>query len=150
MKNKLTANRYHDFSYGHRVVGHENKCKWLHGHNGRVHFFCYADELDGVGRVIDFSCIKEKLCNWLEDNWDHKFLMWTGDPLFPQIKVCEEMIDGECESLVALPFNPTAENLGNYLLDVIGPQQLEGTGVILSKVIFEETRKCNVTIKKQD
>lgn len=33
-------------------------------HNGRVTFYCQADELDSVGRVIDFSVIKTSLCNW--------------------------------------------------------------------------------------
>ena len=39
-------------------------------------------------------------------------------------------------------FNPTAENIGDYLLNVIGPFALEGTDVRLIKVIVEETRKC--------
>ena len=30
-----TAERYHDISCGHRVVGHESKCAFLHGHNYR-------------------------------------------------------------------------------------------------------------------
>ena len=34
----ISASRYHDFSAGHRVTGHENKCAHLHGHNYRVHF----------------------------------------------------------------------------------------------------------------
>ena len=45
-----------------------------------------------------------------------------------------------------LSFNPTAENMGQYLIDVIGPRQLEGTGVKLVSVNIEETRKCNVTV----
>ena len=77
--NMWTASRYHDFSTGHRVYGHENKCAHAHGHNYRVHFHC-AGGLDNVGRVIDFSVIKDKLCNWLEDNWDHKFILWEKDP----------------------------------------------------------------------
>ncbi|HET9130028.1 MAG TPA: 6-carboxytetrahydropterin synthase, partial [Terriglobia bacterium] len=76
------AKRYHDISCGHRVYGHESKCAHLHGHNYRVHFVCEAEQLDQVGRVIDFSEIKHRLCEWLEDNWDHKFLMWEQDPEF--------------------------------------------------------------------
>ena len=63
----ITVERYHDISMGHRVVGHESKCRHLHGHNYRIHFICTAPELDGVGRVIDFSEIKERLCQWLEE-----------------------------------------------------------------------------------
>jgi 6-pyruvoyltetrahydropterin/6-carboxytetrahydropterin synthase len=61
----ITVSRYHDISAGHRVCGHESKCSHLHGHNYRITFECTADELDHLGRVIDFSLIKEKLCQWL-------------------------------------------------------------------------------------
>ena len=47
----ITAERYHDISMGHRVVGHENKCRHLHG---RIHVVCEASSLDALGRVIDF------------------------------------------------------------------------------------------------
>src|SRR5690606_2639979 len=76
----ITAERYHDISCGHRVVGHEGKCRFLHGHNYRIHFEIQAESLDTVGRVIDFSVIKEKLCMWLEEHYDHKFLIWQEDP----------------------------------------------------------------------
>ena len=75
------VHRYHDISCGHRVYGHEGKCRHLHGHNYRVHFTCVAEsgQLDTLGRVIDFGEIKSRLCMWLEDNWDHHFLMGTED-----------------------------------------------------------------------
>lgn len=132
----ITASRYHDISTGHRVYGHEGKCKYLHGHNYRVHFTCEADKLDAVGRVIDFSVIKERLCMWLENNWDHKMVLWDNDPL--------KFIDQE---VVWVPFNPTAENMAEYLLHTIGPQQLEGTNVRLVRVVIEETAKCSVEAK---
>ena len=134
-----TAQRYHDISCGHRVVGHEGKCRFLHGHNYRVHFYCKAaGGLDNIGRVIDFSVIKARLCMWLEDRWDHRMLLWEDDP-----HCCElQSIDS---SVVVLPFNPTAENLAAYLLNTVGPAQLDGTGVDLVRVDIEETRKCAVT-----
>lgn len=154
---KIQAVRYHDISTGHRVCGHENKCRHLHGHNYRVHFYCEAEQLDSVGRVVDFGVIKERLCMWLEDNWDHKFLHWNKDPLFanlfvadPDVAVTISPEDGPLQeeldaSLVSVPFNPTAENMAQHLLDVVGPQQLDGTGIKLVKVVIEETSKCSVT-----
>ena len=137
---KITATRYHDFSTGHRVYGHESKCAHLHGHNYRIHLTVEADELDTVGRVMDFSAIKEHLCYWLEEEWDHKFLVWTQDPLATSLKELDP------NGVVIVEFNPTAENMGQYLIDVVGPRQLEGTGVKLVSVNIEETRKCNVTV----
>ena len=55
---KRIVKRYHDFSYGHRIHGHESVCGHLHGHNGRVTFYCTASKLDSVGRVVDFSVIR--------------------------------------------------------------------------------------------
>lgn len=166
-----TAERYHDISCGHRVVGHENKCRHLHGHNYRIHFVCAAvkelfspgeqsvratesNGLDHIGRVIDFTAIKEKLCMWIENNWDHKFLAWEQDPVISALQFhlrfedahAEEILDG---SIVWLPFNPTAENMAKYLVEVIAPIQLQGTGVELISCKIEETMKCSATYHKE-
>ncbi|MFA7523065.1 MAG: 6-carboxytetrahydropterin synthase [Halothiobacillaceae bacterium] len=132
------AKRYHDISCGHRVYQHESKCAHLHGHNYRVHFTCEAESLDNIGRVIDFSDMKSRLCMWLEDQWDHKTLIWENDPW---AKVLPE-ID---PTIVIVPFNPTAENIAQHLVEVIGPQQLAGTGIKLVHCDVEETRKCSAS-----
>lgn len=136
------AHRYHDFSYGHRVVGHENKCSQMHGHNGRVTFYAEADRLDDVGRVIDFSVLKSRCCDWVEAIWDHKFLVWDRDPalavLPPYVR--------EHLGVVLVTFNPTAENMARYLLD-LGPSLLAGTGARLVRVDMLETRKCGASVE---
>lgn len=138
---KITATRYHDFSAGHRVHLHESKCAHLHGHNYRVHFTVEGDAeiLDALGRVMDFSAIKERLCLWLEREWDHKTLLWEYDPLLPALRALDP------EGVVDVPFNPTAENMAEFLLKVIGPIQLLNYGVTLIAVTIEETRKCSAT-----
>jgi len=141
MSSKIQASRYHDFCAGHRVFQHESKCAHLHGHNYRVHFTVEAPMLDSIGRVMDFSVIKERLCVWLEKEWDHKFLIWEEDFWAANLKATDPA------GTVVVPFNPTAENMGSYLLNVIGPKALENTGVTLVKVVIEETRKCSATIE---
>jgi len=136
----IVAERYHDICCGHRVVGHENKCKHLHGHNYRFEF-SVAGDLDNIGRVIDFSVIKEKLCEWLEENWDHKFLIWEQDPLLKPMLLMDE------KSLVILKYNPTAENIAQDFIENIAPKLLKGTGTKLVKLKLWETRKCSVTVK---
>lgn len=155
----ITAERYHDFSCGHRVHKHESKCAWLHGHNYRVHFVC-AGKLDVVGRVLDFSVIKAKLCMWVENAWDHKFLAWDQDPIMKMVTdLVEEAEAADAiagfepastmmqRSIVWVPFNPTAENMAEYLLKMVGPAMLAGTGVELIEVRIEETRKCSATAR---
>jgi 6-pyruvoyltetrahydropterin/6-carboxytetrahydropterin synthase len=148
----IIATRYHDFSCGHRVVGHESKCALLHGHNYRVHFTCAATALDPVGRVLDFSVIKEKLCMWVENKWDHKFLAYSNDPVMHKIvdtvdelQRSSDTILVVLQSIVWVPFNPTAENMADYLLREVGPRVLKGTGVTLTQVTIDETRKCSAT-----
>lgn len=136
----IEATRYHDFSYGHTVYQHESKCANIHGHNGRVIFHCAAEELDSVGRVIDFSVIKSTLCQWLEDNWDHRFLVFAEDPRAVSLVELDETV-------VVVDFNPTAENMAAYLLNVVGPTLLaEYEGIKLVKVEFYETRKCSACV----
>jgi len=136
----IIAHRYHDISCGHRVFNHESKCSNLHGHNYRIHFFISSkeDQLDQIGRVIDFSVIKDKLCSWLENNFDHKFIIYEKDPLANKLKEIDN-------SVVIVPFNPTAENIAKYLVEVIAPIQLKYTNVKLVKCIVEETYKCSAS-----
>ncbi|WZK98944.1 QueD-like 6-pyruvoyl-tetrahydropterin synthase [Escherichia phage Dru_SM1] len=166
-----TVIRSHEICAGHRVVGHESKCRHIHGHNYKFYFkvapkgrtdvkvircgtLREKGGLDDVGRVIDFSVVKTTLCQWLEDNWDHKFLHWEHDPL---IKSLNKFVDTTTMdnmshrdqmdylgSLVSLPFNPTAENLAAYMVEVIGPQLLDEHGVQLVECTIEETSKCHV------
>ncbi|EOT2573878.1 6-pyruvoyl tetrahydropterin synthase family protein [Shigella sonnei] len=171
-----TVIRSHEICAGHRVVGHESKCRHLHGHNYKFHFKVapkhgcgkvvtrgklVEDGLDNVGRVIDFSVVKTTLCQWLEDNWDHKFLHWEHDSVINSLIVVastefarennlvkDEDYDPFVNSLVALPFNPTAENLAAYMVDVIGPQLLDQYGVELVECTIEETSKCHVNYCK--
>lgn len=130
----IVATRYHDISCGHRVAGHESKCSHLHGHNYRITFDC-AGELDEIGRVIDFSVIKSTLCMWLEENWDHHFLVWKEDPLKDGLVALDPTV-------VVTDFNPTAENMATHLAEVVAPRVLEGTGVKVIRCRVEETRKC--------
>ena len=134
----ITATRWHDISCGHRVAGHESKCAHLHGHNYRIHFTVEAaEELDTVGRVLDFSVIKTRLCMWVEEHWDHRFLLWERDPMLPALLVVD------WHGVVAVPFNPTAERMAEHLVKVVGPAVLAGTDCRLISVRIEETARCS-------
>lgn len=137
MHHRIT--RTHEICYGHRVVGHEGKCAHLHGHGGVFSFTCEAPELDAVGRIIDFSVIKSRLCQWLEDHWDHRMLIWDADPLHALLRSADR------EGICTVPFNPTAENMAQYLVEEVGPDRLLGTGVRLARVSVQETSKCSAT-----
>lgn len=129
--------REHEICCGHRVFGHEGKCARLHGHGYVFRFTISADLLDPIGRIIDFSVIKSRLCEWLEKNWDHKTLIWDQDPIANQLRSLFP------DSIVLVAFNPTAELMARYLLQEVGPKQFQDAGVRLTAVRVHETRKCS-------
>lgn len=140
---KKTVTKYHDISAGHRVIGQGGKCeRSYHGHNYRIYFTCEGEIADN-GMIIDFGCIGERLCSWVEDNFDHKTILWDKDPNLGFFQKATP------DGIVVVSFNPTAENIAQYLLEVIGPQQLEGTGVTLTSVQVDETAKCSARVEKE-
>lgn len=132
----ITCTRRIQFCAGHRVYGHEGKCRHLHGHN-YVALVTAQATLDNIGRVIDFSVLKNRVGGWIDREWDHGFILWASD----------------CEALVAvrscspfkvfeLPSNPTAENMADYLLQTVCPNVLSDTGVRVIGVRLWETENC--------
>lgn len=108
-------------STGHRIVGHQGKCRYLHGHNYEVEVVLYAEELDSLGFVEDFGIIKEVI-----DRWDHKTILWDKDPIqlvlgeFPDLDVqvgTIEMAMNNSVGIIRVPFNPTAEQMAKHLAE---------------------------------
>lgn len=133
----ITCTRRIQFCAGHRVHNHESKCRNLHGHNYVAYFEASCVDLDDLGRVIDFSVLKERIGGWIDNNWDHGFLYWSQDrEAFNAI----HSITGQ--KTYCMPTNPTAENMADYLLTVVCPDMLWGTGVKVTKVTVWETENC--------
>ena len=123
------------FCAGHRVKGHEGKCRHLHGHNYIVYITAQAS-LDSIGRVIDFSVLKEQFGSFIDDNFDHGFLVWEDDK--EVIDVLKNM--GE-QKVFVMPTNPTAENIAQFLLDN-SDDILDDKRVEVTKIKVYETENC--------
>lgn len=136
----ITCTRRLQFCAGHRVLRHEGKCAEPHGHNYIVHITAQALGLDEVGRVIDFSVLKEKVGGWIDAQWDHGFLYSVEDQ---GMRYGLAMMGAK--KTFALPTNPTAENLADYLLRGVCPMVLRDTGVTVVRVVVEETENCLAT-----
>jgi 6-pyruvoyltetrahydropterin/6-carboxytetrahydropterin synthase len=136
----ITATRRIQFCAGHRVWKHESKCRNLHGHNYVALFEAraVAGELDDIGRVIDFSVLKERLGGWVDANWDHGFIYHEED--VDTIAALDAM--GPAQRRFGLQANPTAENMARFLLEVVAPIELHGTGVEVVQVTLWETENC--------
>lgn len=122
---------------------HEGKCAVPHGHNYEVHVYAEADQLDPLGRVIDFSVLKEKIGSWIDSHWDHCFLVFEKDRELIDALV---KVSGE-KAVFICPFNPTAENIALYLLKKVCPEQLQETGVRVTRIVLHETQNCYVEVE---
>jgi 6-pyruvoyltetrahydropterin/6-carboxytetrahydropterin synthase len=130
----LTIMRRIKFCAGHRLVKHGGKCEHFHGHNYTADFYVTGDTVDAVGRVIDFAELKKLFKGWLDDQWDHGFLLNEADENgLAAIQIVEP------RRYYVLPFNPTSENMATYLLKEICPKLLAGKGVTATKVVIWES-----------
>ena len=135
---KIQATRRIQFCAGHRVHGHESKCATPHGHNYVAFFHAEANGLDDVGRVIDFSILKQKMGGWINDNWDHNFVVYCNDVLM----INALAVAPKRKEPFLLVMNPTAENMAAYLLRTVAPKLMGGSGITITKVVLWETENC--------
>jgi len=146
---QLALIRQLKFCAGHRLYRHESRCAFFHGHNYRVDLEVVAanggHEVDEVGRIVDFSLIKKRMLGWLDDHWDHAFLIYEKDKnALAAIEIVEPV------KYFVMPHNPTAENMARYLLEVVSPYVLSDLGVIARQVsLWETTEACAVATRSE-
>jgi 6-pyruvoyltetrahydropterin/6-carboxytetrahydropterin synthase len=134
------------FCYGHRVMEHENKCANLHGHNGVIWVYAKRKNgLDSIGRIVDFSVLKEKIGGWIDQNWDHTMILFKEDHC--TIELLNKV--HKSKPIYLLDENPTAENMAIYLMNKICPNILIGTDIEIIKIEFWETENCKVEVVKE-
>ena len=99
-----------NFCYGHRLMEYEGKCRFLHGHNGRVEIELQSEELDSIGMVRDFTEVKRVIQAWLDETMDHKMLLRSDDPIVQTLTKLGE-------PLFIFKGNPTAESIARVIYD---------------------------------
>lgn len=130
---------------GHRLTDYPSKCAHLHGHRYRWEVTVEAPELDAVGFVMDFGDLKTILKEKVEVI-DHAFLFHNKDPLVLRLgeESCREMLEatnGQCGRLFFLDFNPTSENLVEWMAERInsGLQEEGFTNIQVKRIKMWET-----------
>jgi 6-pyruvoyltetrahydropterin/6-carboxytetrahydropterin synthase len=121
------------FCYGHRLLNYDGKCRHLHGHNGRAVLTLAAEQLDGLGMVMDFSRIKRVVGAWIDETLDHRMLLHRDDPILPLLRQ-------QGEPVCVLDVNPTAENIARLIYDFAASQ-----GFPVVEVQLWETEGCFAT-----
>lgn len=131
-----TITRELAFDAGHRLVGHESKCRHLHGHRYTVQVTVLDTGLDSVGRVIDYSKIKEVVGGWIDENLDHNMILNSEDLL-----LFSSTVFGDKKPYILAHTNPTAENLVRHIADK-AQELLSPLGIRLHSVRLYETPNC--------
>ena len=67
------------FDSGHRLLDYDGKCAYPHGHTYKAEVFLGGNSLDSQGLVFDFTDLKRWVKGWIDDNWDHAFLVNSRD-----------------------------------------------------------------------
>ncbi len=138
------------FCAGHRLLHHGGPCENLHGHNYVAEIHVTGEQVDAIGRIIDFSVVNRLFKSWIDQNWDHGMLVWQSDTA-----AIEALRSVQPNRVYVMPWNPTAENMARYLAENIGPDllaQIPDYDVRLRKVVIWETENCcaEVTIGEPD
>jgi 6-pyruvoyltetrahydropterin/6-carboxytetrahydropterin synthase len=132
------------FDAAHRLFGYPGKCANIHGHRYRVLVALNYREVRDDGLSIDFSRISDSVGKWISENWDHKLLLNSEDPLGKYLvdtSLCT------VSSIFSFEKNPTAEVLAEYLVKVVIPYQWPYLGHILHSISVYETPTCCAVVK---
>lgn len=143
---KLSCIKEISFCVAHRIYGHENKCANLHGHNYKLNLYVssYSSELDKLGRIVDFSQIKEKAKGWIDTNWDHNTIIFNQDEMLLQAIV---NLNQDKEPYI-VDYNTTAEQMALYLINEVFPNLFKDDNFEVYKLDLFETDTSWVTVDK--
>ncbi len=140
----ISITRSFTWDAAHRLLGHESRCRYLHGHRYVAEVSVTSPDLDSLGRVIDFSCLKEIIGKWIDENWDHNILLHEDDPLYDlwcrDNKETQTLLFQERSPYCMGFANPTAENIVTELYRQIKDRLPEEIKII--HIRLWETEKC--------
>lgn len=145
----MLVTRRIEFDYGHRLLNHESKCSHLHGHRGVAEITCESKKLDRVGRVIDFSCIKELVGGWIDRYWDHNMILHEADPLANLNGVHDQIFGSKQPYVMFNDMNPTAENMCFVLFDA-ARTLLTSLDITVKHIRLYETPNCWADLSEVD
>ncbi|QED23403.1 6-pyruvoyl trahydropterin synthase family protein [Candidatus Deianiraea vastatrix] len=138
----INCTRILEFDAGHRLIRHEGKCRFLHGHRYKMEIsFCVADKLDDIGRVIDFGVIKQILGTWIDENLDHTTILHEDDR-----KLGDFVENHTKQKIYYMKENPTAENIASHIFNDIVPILFHNKGIICTRIKLHETPNCSVCV----
>jgi len=142
----MQCTRTFEFDAAHRIINHEGKCKFLHGHRYKIDIHFAAKNLDNLGRIIDYGNIKNIFGNWIDSNLDHNLILSEEDR-----DIGEIIAKKTGQGIYYVNFNVTSENLARHLLfDVFINLMNDKNSIKCIGIRLYETPNCFVDIKQDD
>ena len=129
--------RRFEFDMGHRVYGHGGKCKHPHGHRYTALVTMETGVLNELGMVVDFGDVKTTIGGWIDRVMDHGFCVFREDT-----GLLEAFSRVDDTKLLIVDFNPTAENLAQWMLDKLRLGEVVPAGVTITQITLFETPNC--------
>lgn len=130
-----------EFDAGHRVIGHKNKCQYLHGHRYVLEVTATASALDEIGMVADFGLLKKIMKEWIDLNFDHNVILSKNDK-----SLGDYISKSTGQSVYYLNSNPTAENIALHLLEDVVPLLFAQSVFQILRIRLYETPNCYVEV----
>lgn len=131
-----------EFDCGHRVIGHKNKCQYLHGHRYVLEITASSEKLNDLGMVVDFGELKDVMKGWIDQNFDHNVILHKDD------KELGDFVSRHTgQKVYYLDTNPTAENIALHLKSDIIPILFSERFFRIIKIKLFETPNSFVEVK---
>ena len=136
-----SSKRFGPITTGHRQWRDKGHCSYVHGYGRYVRLTFEATELDERGWVMDFGDLRG-VKNWIEDEWDHRTLIASDDPVIPESKALEK-VGGINLNILPEGYLPGIEESCRYLYDKLNPiiQRKTNNRVEITRVEIWETEK---------
>ena len=103
------------FDAGHRLLMYKGKCEAPHGHTFKAEIVLSSDKIDQTGFVVDFFELRDRVGKWIDDNWDHTFLVNGRDTEL--LRALDSLKDKKVFTFQ--DENPTAEVMAKYLYSYV-------------------------------
>lgn len=117
-----STKRIGPISTGHRQWRDQGHCRWAHGYGRYIKFTFACETLDDKMWCMDFGDLRW-VKKWLEEQWDHRMLIASDDPLLDMWKQVHEA-DGINLNImdVTKGHGPGIEGSCKFVFDNINPQ----------------------------
>jgi 6-pyruvoyl-tetrahydropterin synthase len=108
----------HNAEMAHRLFQSAGKCQAIHGHSWKIEL-ALTGPVDHTGKVagLDFGAVKWHFRAHIDRTYDHRVLLYEGDPFAHGITLSEDTTGRETElpGLKRFEVDPTTENVARII-----------------------------------